>query len=643
MDDSILKNIKSPDDVKILNEEEIHKLSLEIRDFLVENISKTGGHLAPNLGVVELTLALHRVFQSPKDKIIFDVGHQSYVHKLLTGRWDRFHTLRQFEGLSGFPKFSESDHDHFETGHSSTSISAALGMALARDVKKEEGEVVAVIGDGALTGGMSFEALNYAGHNKDCKLIVVLNDNEMSISANVGGLSSYLNRLRTDSKYTKIKGDIQYLLKKVPAIGGKLYKSLERVKGSLKYLLVAGILFEELGFKYLGPIDGHNIHNIEEILQKAKKVKGPVLVHVITKKGKGYLPAEENPDVFHGVGVFDKDTGQVKESSGTSYTSVFTKSILVAAEKDERIITITAAMKNGTGLKEFATKYPHRFFDVGIAEQNAVTMAAGLAKAGLKPVFAVYSTFLQRGYDQVLHDVCLPELPVILAIDRAGIVGADGETHQGIYDIAFLNHIPNMTIISPRNGQQLHQAVITAFKLNSPVAIRYPRDVIPEALVDYTRETIITNKVEKLTDGKDILIVTTGAITDVVLKATETLKQRGVRGTVLHFPFIKPFDKKGLLENTNKQDFTNTLIIEDHVEIGGLTSIVSRIYTEAGIGSKITSLSLPDKFIEHGSRNEILHKYGMSEQGISDKVLEILGLTGDKKYGKENKIRPVVG
>lgn len=646
MDNSILAKIKSPDDLKILDNDEINQLSHEIREFLVDNICNTGGHLAPNLGVVELTLALHRVFQSPKDKMVWDVGHQSYVHKLITGRWDRFHTLRQFQGLSGFPKFSESEHDHFQTGHSSTSISAALGMALARDVKKEDGEVIAIIGDGAMTGGMAFEALNYAGHQKDCKLIVILNDNEMSISANVGGLSSYLNRLRTDSKYTKIKKDIQYLVNRVPAIGGKLYKSLERVKGSLKYLLVAGILFEELGFKYLGPIDGHNIHSVEEILEKAKRVNGPVLVHVITKKGKGYLPAEENPDVFHGVGAFDKKTGQVKKNSEEiSFTNVFTKSLLELTKQDERIVAITAAMKNGTGLKEFAQEYPKRFFDVGIAEQNGVTMAAGLAKSGLKPVFVVYSTFLQRGYDQVLHDVCLPNLPVVFAIDRAGIVGADGETHQGIYDMAFLNHIPNINIISPRNGQQLHQALSTAFDMNLPVAIRYPRDVIPETQVDYSNKELLLNKVEILNEGKDILIITTGIMANIVLKSVEILALKGIKATVLHFPFIKPFDKEGLLEivRASKKQFTNTLVVEDHSAIGGLTSIVAAIYAENGIDSKISSLSFPDEFIEHGSRNEIFNKYGLSEQGICKKAYELLALTGDNNYGKENKIRPVVG
>ena len=638
MDDTILGKVNSPDNIKVLSYDEITKLSEEIRQFLIENIAQTGGHLAPNLGVVELTLALHRVFESPKDKIIWDVGHQSYIHKLITGRKDLFPTLRKLNGLSGFPKSCESEHDHFETGHSSTSISAALGMALARDVKKEKFDVVAVIGDGAMTGGMSFEALNYGGHNKDCKLIVVLNDNEMSISPNVGGLSSYLNRLRTDSKYTKIKKDLQYLINKVPAIGGKLYKSLERVKGSLKYLLVAGILFEELGFKYLGPIDGHNIKAVEETLKKAKNVNGPVLVHVITKKGKGYLPAENNPHVFHGVGSFDKVTGKVKESKGISFTEVFAKSLLKEGKANDKIVAITAAMKTGTGLKDFADRFPNRFFDVGIAEQNAVTMAAGMAKTGLTPVFAVYSTFLQRGYDQVLHDVCLQKLPVVFAIDRAGIVGADGETHQGIYDIAYLNHIPNMTIIAPRNGQELIDGLHAAIKLQRPVAIRYPRDNIQEEILDYENPNILEAKGEVLIKGRDILIISTGVTSNLAYLAAKKLMEKGIKATVLHNPFIKPFDAETLIELSREHALS--LVVEDHAEVGGLASIVSSIYKSNDINSKLMAISLPDKFIEHGSRYEILDRYGISVEGICKKAME--ELSGDN-YGKENKIRPVVG
>lgn len=638
MDYTILNKVNSPDSIKILSYAEILKLSQEIRDFLIENISQTGGHLAPNLGVVELTLALHRVFESPKDKIIWDVGHQSYVHKIITGRRDRFSTLRKLDGLSGFPKASESEHDHFETGHSSTSISAALGMALARDINREDYDVVAVIGDGAMTGGMAFEALNYGGHSKDCKLIVVLNDNEMSISSNVGGLSSYLNRLRTDSKYTKIKKDLQYLINKVPAIGGKLYKSLERVKGSLKYLLVAGIIFEELGFKYLGPIDGHNVKDVEEILRKAKKVKGPVLVHVITKKGKGYLPAESRPHVFHGVGPFDKATGKVKGSKGISFTEVFGKSLIREGSRNSNLVAITAAMKSGTGLKDFADKFPERFFDVGIAEQNAVTMAAGMAKAGLAPVFSVYSTFLQRGYDQVLHDVCLPNLPVIFAIDRAGIVGADGETHQGIYDIAYLNHIPNINIISPRNGQELIDSLHTAINLQKPVAIRYPRDNVQEEILDYENPKILKPKGELLIKGKDVLIVSTGVTTNLSYLAAKRLSERKVWATVLHNPFIKPFDRETLFALSKEHRLT--LVVEDHSEVGGLTSIVSSLYKEYDINNKFISISMPDKFIEHGSRDEILQRYKVSVEGICQKVME--ELSGDS-YGKENQIRPVVG
>ena len=620
--------INSPDDIKRLELDELNVLAKEIREFLVENISKTGGHLAPNLGVVELTLTIHRVFDSPKDKIVWDVGHQSYVHKIITGRREKFHTLRKIDGLSGFPKFSESDHDHFETGHSSTSISAALGMALARDLKKEEHEVVAVIGDGAMTGGMALEALNFGGHNKDSKLIVILNDNEMSISNNVGGLSSYLNRLRTDSKYTKIKKDIQYLLNRIPAIGGKLYKSLERVKGSLKYLLVAGILFEELGFKYLGPIDGHNIKAIEETLSKAKRVKGPVLVHVITKKGKGYIHSESKPDVFHGVGPFDKTTGELKKSHGISYTEVFSNIILENAKRNPKVVCITAAMKNGTGLKDFADIYPQRFYDVGIAEQNAVTMAAGLAKAGLRPIFPVYSTFLQRAYDQVLHDVCLPNLPVIFAVDRAGIVGADGETHQGIYDIAFLSHIPNLTIISPRNGRQMVEAFNVAMTIEGPVAIRYPRDVIPENELNYDNFDKLQSEAEILNTGKEVLIVTTGVVANLAMDAVKLLSDKGLNPTLLNYPYIKPFDGETLIKLAKIHPYT--IVVEDHSGMGGFTTMVSNVYTHNNIHSKISSLNFPDKFIEHGGRDEILTKYGISIEGIYNKALELMVV---KKYG----------
>ncbi|SES62773.1 1-deoxy-D-xylulose-5-phosphate synthase [Anaerobranca gottschalkii] len=634
----ILSKINSPDDIKTLNGEEISKLCEEIREFLIENVSKTGGHLAPNLGVVELTIALHRVFNSPIDKIVWDVGHQTYVHKIITGRRDNFHTLRKYGGLSGFPKCKESVHDHFETGHSSTSISAALGMALAREIKGENYNVVAVIGDGAMTGGMAFEALNFAGHKQDCKLIVVLNDNEMSITNNVGGLSSYLNRLRTDSKYTKIKKDIQYILNKVPAIGGKLYKSLERVKDSLKYLLVAGILFEELGFKYLGPIDGHNFNVVEDTLRKAKKVDGPVLVHVITKKGKGYWPAEDNPQLFHGVGQFEKETGRVIEGKGISFTEVFSKSIIEQAEKNPNIIAITAAMAPGTGLDEFAQKYPQRFFDVGIAEQNAVTMAAGLAKEGMKPIFAVYSTFLQRGYDQVLHDVCLPNLPVIFAIDRAGIVGADGETHQGIYDIAFLRHIPNITIISPKDGQELRDGIHTALTLKTPVAIRYPKDIVVEEFIDYNNPRILENKGQVLKQGEEVLLISTGVTSNISLEGAKKLLDVGINATVVHFPYIKPFDKDTLI--TLAQKHRLALVIEDHTKIGGFGELVSSIFIEENVHCKLLSISLPDKFIEHGSRKKILDKYGISAEGIYKKIIGEISGVG---YGKESAIRPVIG
>lgn len=472
--DNILDKVNNPEDLRKLNLKEKEQLATEIRQKVINTVSITGGHLASNLGVTELTIALHSVFNTPKDKIVWDVGHQTYVHKILTGRKDKLDTLRQLGGISGFPKIKESEYDSFDTGHSSTSISVALGMARARDIKKQDNNVIAVIGDGALTGGMALEALNDAGNSKT-KLIVILNDNEMSISKNVGGISQFLTKMRTRKFYKKSNNSIRKALEKTPKIGTPIIRLARRIKYSLKQLFLPNMFFEDLGFKYLGPIDGHDIERIEWILKLAKKEQEPVLVHVITKKGKGYKPAEENPDKFHATGSFEIETGKPKKEKKKDYSVVFGEKLVQLAKNNEKIVAITAAMTDGTGLKEFKEKYPNRFFDVGIAEQHAVSLAAGMAKEGLKPIVPIYSSFYQRAYDQVIHDICIERLPVVLCVDRAGIVGNDGETHQGLLDLAFFNIVPNLTIMAPKDFEELEDMLEYAVNLNSPVIIRYPR------------------------------------------------------------------------------------------------------------------------------------------------------------------------
>lgn len=471
---NILDKYQDFDSIKSMSINELNQFSYEIREFLIDNVSKTGGHLASNLGVVELTLSIFNVFDLNKDKVIWDVGHQAYVHKILTGRKDKFNTLRQYGGLSGFPKICESPYDVFETGHSSTSISAALGMARARDIKGENNKVIAVIGDGALTGGMALEALNDLGFNKT-DLIIILNDNQMSIAENVGGMSSYLSKVRLDPTYNKLKKEVNNTLNKIPNVGKGMARSLERVKNGIKQMIVPGMLFENLGIKYLGPIDGHDIKELSKVMKMAKNINGPVLIHTITKKGKGYAYAEKKPDKFHGIGPFDCDSGEVNSKTCLTYSKVFGEELTKIAKEDKKVVAITAAMKDGTGLRKFGETFPKRFFDVGIAEQHAVTLAAGIATEGLKPVFAVYSTFLQRAYDQILHDICIQNLPVVLGIDRAGIVGSDGETHQGIFDLSYLSSLPNMTIIAPKCLEEMGIMLRWALNQNSPVAIRYPR------------------------------------------------------------------------------------------------------------------------------------------------------------------------
>lgn len=615
---STLEKINKPADLKNLSIEELKSLAEEIRAEIINTVSQNGGHLAPSLGVVELTIALHSTFESPRDKIIWDVGHQSYAHKILTERRKTFKTLRQHGGISGFPKRAESIHDVFDTGHSSTSISAALGMALARDLKQEKYEVVAVIGDGALTGGMAFEALNHAGH-LGTHLIVVLNDNEMSIAPNVGALSSYLSRIRTGPLYAKSKEEIEYILRKLPNIGDKVIRIADKVKDSIKYLIVPGVLFEELGFTYLGPIDGHNIAQMKSIFKRAARTKGPVLVHVVTKKGKGYRPAELNPDLYHGVGPFDVATGKfLKDSSVPSYTEVFGRKMVELGHKIKNLVAITAAMPNGTGLNYFAKEFPDRFYDVGIAEQHAVTLGAGMAAAGLKPVVALYSTFLQRGFDQVLHDVCLQNLPVLFAIDRAGLVGEDGETHQGIFDLSFLRPIPNLTIMVPKDEQELEAMLEYGLTLNSPVALRYPRG---SGIGDKKLKTyppIEKGRSEIVRQGDDVVIFAVGPIVYNCLEAAEFLSHKGMQCSVVNIRFVKPLDEQLIIDLARKVKAVIT--VEEHVLSGGFGSAILEVLNKAGISVKTLRIGLPDKFIEHGNVNILKKIYDLDTEGISKRI-----------------------
>ena len=616
----ILDNVNYPEDIKKLNLNELQSLADEIRSFLITSISKTGGHLASNLGIVELTIALDRAFNMPCDKIIWDVGHQAYVHKILTGRKNRFSTLRKFGGLSGFPKPVESKYDMFAAGHSSTSLSAALGMAAARDIKGEKYNVIAVIGDGALTGGMALEALNDIGAS-NTNIIVILNDNDMSIAKNVGSISSYLSKIRTDPAYLNLKIDIENILKKIPAVGSSLYKSMEKVKESMKYLLVQGMVFEELGYTYLGPINGHNIQKLTEVFERCKKIKGPVLIHVVTKKGKGYSYAEKNPDLYHGVGPFDISTGEIIGSNKITYSQVFGEEIINEAKENDKIVAITAAMPDGTGLKNFSKIFPKRFFDVGIAEQHAVTFAAGLASNGLKPVFAVYSTFLQRAYDQVIHDVCLQNLPVLFAIDRAGIVGEDGETHQGVFDISYLHSIPNITILSPKDIKEFGMMLKWCFKYDAPCAIRYPKGSDEEINFEIY-DKINKGQWEILNEGKTAAILAVGKTVQFACMANNKLKQKGINCDVVNCRFIKPIDEVMLDNIMKKHDIIFT--VEDNYMSGGFGSIVLEYAASKKYKGNIVVTGYPDEFIQHGSRDILYKKYGIDTDGLIDTILKNL-------------------
>ncbi|MED1662310.1 1-deoxy-D-xylulose-5-phosphate synthase [Brevibacillus laterosporus] len=620
----LLENMKSPDDLKHLTISQLQQLSEEIRRFLIENLSQTGGHLAPNLGVVELTIALHYFFNSPKDKILWDVGHQAYVHKILTGRKDDFPTLRQYKGLCGFPKMSESAHDVWETGHSSTSLSGAMGMASARDLKKENFHVIGVIGDGALTGGMAFEALNHIGHEKK-NVIVVLNDNEMSIAPNVGAMHNYLGKLRTDHIYNRAKDEVESLLKAIPAVGGKLAQLAEKVKDSMKYMLVSGILFEELGFTYIGPIDGHNLELVIDSLRTAANTRGPVLLHVITKKGKGYLPAEQNAMKWHGTDTYKIESGEMIKAVATTpaYKSVFADTLIKLTQQDDRIVAITPAMPDGSGLLKYASVYPERMFDVGIAEQHACTFAAGLATQGMKPFLAIYSTFLQRAYDQLIHDVARMKLPVVFAVDRAGLVGADGETHQGVYDIAFMRAIPNMVIMAPKDENEMQHMMKTAADYDGPSSFRYPRGNGLGVKMDEELKALPIGQMEVVKEGKGVAVLSFGHIYDVAEKAINLLQMDGIMPMFVNARFCKPLDEELLLRLAKEN--MDIVTVEEGCVQGGFGSAVMEFYAEQGYHNIVVEpMGVPDYFVEHGSVKEQRQEISLTAEAIAARVRSLL-------------------
>lgn len=625
-----LTKITGPSFLKNLNKSQLEELAQTIRSFLIEKCSKTGGHIGPNLGVVELTIALHRAFNSPYDKFLWDVGHQAYVHKILTGRADQFDTLRQYKGLSGFPKRNESEHDEWETGHSSTSLSAAVGMAIARDIKKENNYVVPIIGDGALTGGMALEALNHIGHEKT-NMIVILNDNEMSIAPNVGALHNILGRLRTAKEYSKAKEEIEALMKKVPVFGGKLASAADRLKDSLKYLVVSGVFFEEMGFKYLGPIDGHDFDALEKTLEYAKKVKDcPVLVHVITKKGKGYRPAEEDTiGTWHGTGPYKMDTGAFVKSNvkGPAWSSLVSETVRKLMKEDKRIVAITPAMPVGSKMEGIQKDFPDRFFDVGIAEQHATTMAAGLATQNMKPFLAIYSTFLQRSYDQVLHDIARQKLNVFIGIDRAGLVGADGETHQGVFDIAFLRHIPNMVIMMPKDENEGQHMVKTAIDYeDGPIALRYPRGNGLGVPMDEQLKVIPIGTWEVLKEGRDAVILTFGTTIPMALEAANELSEMGIEVQVVNARFIKPLDEKMLHDIMGKN--MPILTIEEGVLQGGFGSAILEFASDHKYNQvKIDRMGIPDYFVEQGSVDLLLEELHITKEETIARIQSLVKKT----------------
>ena len=615
----VLDKIQKANDIKKLSEEELEKLPGEIREFLLEKVSMTGGHLASNLGVVELTMAMHLIFDLPEDKIIWDVGHQSYTHKLLTGRREGFDDLRKYGGMSGFPKRKESPCDAFDTGHSSTSISAGLGYVRARDLRGEDYHVVSVIGDGAMTGGMAYEALNNAAALKT-NYIIVLNDNHMSISENVGGMSAYLARLRTADIYTGLKKGVTNALHTVPVVGDHMISQIRKTKSSIKQLVVPGMFFEDMGITYLGPIPGHNLSLLCRAFREAERVEGPVLVHVMTKKGKGYRPAEEQPDKFHGVGPFQVQTGEIlEEKKKDTYTDVFGKVLCDCAAKNDRITAVTAAMADGTGLKRFARRYPERFFDVGIAEEHAVTFAAGLAAGGMKPVFAVYSSFLQRGYDQIIHDVALQNLPVVFAVDRAGLVGSDGETHQGIFDLSYLGSVPNLTVMAPKHKWELADMLRFALDYEGPVAIRYPRGTAFDGAQEY-RAPVSYGKSEMILREEGIALLSVGHMFEEALKVREILKEKGLNCTLVNARFVKPVDEAMIRELAKDHEWIVTL--EENIEAGGYGQRVSAFVCREQLPARVLIQALPDAYIEHGSVAVLRQAAGIDAASVAEHILE---------------------
>ena len=618
----LLDSIQKANDIKKIKEKELDSLAAEIRQFLNEKISVSGGHLGSNLGAVELTMALHLSLDLPTDKIVWDVGHQSYTHKILTGRREGFETLRKFGGMSGFPKRKESDCDSFDTGHSSTSISAGLGLAQARDLLGERHTVVSVIGDGSLTGGMAYEALNNAAH-LDTNFIVILNDNNMSISENVGGVSTYLNSIRTDAKYLDLKDSIYYRLLEMPKYEQAIVKKIQNAKNGIKQLMIPGMFFEDMGIKYLGPVDGHDIKALRRVITEAKRVKGAVIIHVITQKGRGYTPAERHPARFHGAEPFDIETGIPKNPhTKANYTDVFATVMNKMAEKDDKLVAITAAMPDGTGLKRFRNRYPERFFDVGIAEEHAVTFAAGLAAGGLRPVVAIYSSFLQRAYDQILHDVCIQNLPVTFAIDRAGLVGSDGETHQGIFDFSFLSSIPNMHIMAPKNKWELADMMKYAVSFEGPIAIRYPRGEAYDGLEEY-RQPIAYGKAEWIYQEKEIALVAVGSMVKTAEQVRLRLKEEGYADcSLLNARFVKPIDEETILDAAGTHSLLVTM--EENVLSGGFSEKVIDLMEANGNPAEVLPITLPDEYVEHGNVELLKKEVGIDTESIVRKILATL-------------------
>ncbi len=614
----LLSQIKGPEDLKKLRLSQLEKLAQELRETIIHTVAETGGHLAPNLGVIELTIALHYVFDSPRDKLVWDVGHQAYAHKLLTGRQDKFHTLRQYGGVAGFPKRSESPHDIVDVGHSSTSISAGLGIITAQDLLNQEGKVVVIIGDGSMTAGLAFEGLNNAGHLKK-DLIVILNDNEMSISPNVGALSSFLSRKLTGPLARRFKRELESFVSLLPG-GEHLVHVIKKSEDALKCILTPGMLFEALGFRYIGPIPGHNIEALVQTLSNVKRLEGPTLVHVITKKGKGYPPAEKEPERFHGLGPFDVETGKSKvtKNKPPSYTNIFSKTMLRLGEMDPRIVAITAAMPTGTGLKAFAERFPERFFDVGIAEQHAVTFAAGLAIGGLIPVCAIYSTFLQRAYDQIIHDVALMNLHVVFAIDRGGIVGEDGPTHQGQFDLSYLRIIPNLVVMAPKDENELQHMLYTAVKHKGPIAVRYPRGAGVGVSLDWELKQIPIGSGELLREGKDLVIVAIGHTVYPALEAAEKLAAEDISAAVINARFVKPLDEELILTWAKKTG--KVVTVEENTLLGGFGSAVLELLAQKEIFIPVKRIGLPDKFIEHGAPSLLREKYGLEARGLVEAI-----------------------